>query len=462
MEKEYFHHALLVDKDLCIGCTHCMKVCPTEAIRIRNGLAIISENRCVDCGNCMRACPVSAIRVDQDDFNMIYRYEHRVVIFPAILIGQFLEEYAIEQIYSVLKEMGFTHVYEVEHGVDVLCDNQQQMLGSTLYQLPAISSFCPAIIRLIQVKFPSLVQNILPLKAPLDITARYLKQKLVDEGCSAQQIGIFYVTPCAAKIAAVKCPVGEDRSIIDGVINMNFIYNKVYRSLKQNKPGNNKTEKDELTSKGITWSLTGGETRHIKGRSLAIDGIHNVIEFLEKLENNEIEDIDFLELRACEEGCAGGILTSVNRFLTVENMRNMARETKKREDLGQAVNQEIEKYHALLSEYMKLGAIKPRSMMKLDEDMARAMEKMQLSQKIIKYLPRIDCGACGAPNCEALSEDIAQGLAEVSHCIFIQKAMVLNKNLSLDQSAAITRKVWGNERVDQNINNAKISGNDSK
>jgi hypothetical protein len=50
---------------------------------------------------------------------------------------------------------------------------------------------------------------------------------------TAMTLGIFYVTPCAAKIAAVKSPVGEKRSPITGVINMDFLFSKVYRRIKQ-------------------------------------------------------------------------------------------------------------------------------------------------------------------------------------------------------------------------------------
>lgn len=74
-------------------------------------------------------------------------------------------------------------------------------------------------------------------------------------------------------------------------------------------------------SKGILWSLTDGEKETNSGRALAIDEIHNVIDFLEKIESEEISNIDFLELRACDESCAGGVLTSGNRFLSVERIK---------------------------------------------------------------------------------------------------------------------------------------------
>ncbi len=70
---------------------------------------------------------------------------------------------------------------------------------------------------------------------------------------------------------------------------------------------------------------------HSNGRALAIDGIKNVNEFLENIENEKFDKIDFLELRACDESCAGGILISGNRFLTVERLKNRAAEYRTRE-----------------------------------------------------------------------------------------------------------------------------------
>ena len=58
---DYFH-AIEVGTDKCRGSMNCMRVCPTEAIRIREGKALILEDRCIDCGDCIRVCPERAIR----------------------------------------------------------------------------------------------------------------------------------------------------------------------------------------------------------------------------------------------------------------------------------------------------------------------------------------------------------------------------------------------------------------
>ncbi len=46
--------------------------------------------------------------------------------------------------------------------------------------------------------------------------------------------------------------------------------------------------------------------------------------FLERLESGDVPELDFLELKSCNLGCAGGILLSGDRFLTVERLQKRA------------------------------------------------------------------------------------------------------------------------------------------
>ncbi len=442
-----FHHALKVREDVCFGCTRCMTICPTGAIRISRGKAHVNSDRCVDCGNCMEVCPVNAIVVEQDDFQKIYRYKYRVAVVPAVMIGQFREEITEQQIYSILLELGFTHVYEAEFGSDVLHEISGRY---TTYadRSPVISTFCPAIVRLIQVRFPSLAQHLNLIKPPLDITAAFAKKQLLDRGAGEREIGIFYVTPCAAKIAAIKSPQGEATSIFNGVINMDFLFNLVHKTIVKQK---NKEEplsapsRRNLSGDAVVWSLTMGEAPHMPGRSLAVDGIHNVIEFLEKLENGEIHGVDFLELRSCDEGCAGGILGSGNRFLTAERLRHRGESM---DGISDEIKREIHRQEEYLGRNLKLERIEPRSIMKLDDDFQTAMEKMEQIQDLLEKLPHVDCGTCGSPSCEALAQDIVQGKADLSNCIFYQRRQELLDARNAKANLQRMIKVWGREKLE--------------
>jgi Iron only hydrogenase large subunit, C-terminal domain/Putative Fe-S cluster len=324
---------------------------------------------------------------------------------------------------------------------------------------PMISSYCPAIIRLIQVKYPSLVGNIMKVNPPIDMTAMYYREKLKASGIPEDQIGFFYATPCAAKIAAVKSPVGETQSAVTGVINMNFLYNRILKFLQRKYTESEPPQTDDLlSSRGILWSLTRGEVVHSEGRALAIDGIKNVNDFLENMENEKLDNIDFLELRACDESCAGGILMSGNRFLTVERLKNRALEFRARED---DKDRKLTEGFLNINEYGFLGNIEPRPIGKLDEDISAALKKMERKRRLMCFLPGFDCAGCGAPDCETLSEDIVKGDAQVTHCIFLQQQMIRQNLLSQDQAKRITANIWGEERLEKNCNKSGVEDENS-
>ncbi|MBP5396384.1 MAG: 4Fe-4S binding protein [Bacteroidales bacterium] len=224
--EEGFHHALKFKTDLCIGCSHCTGVCPTGAIHVQDGHPRLESDRCVDCGRCYLACPVNAIYIEQDDFQTIYNYKCPVILMPSTFSAQFPEKISQRAILSAIYHLGFKYIYEVEKSVDILNEVIRQRLADPETERPLISTFCPAIVRLIQVKFPSLLPNLLLIRPPMDLTSLYIRRNLMDQGIPAEDIGIFYVAPCAAKIAAIKSPVGEEKAQNDGVINMNYLITK--------------------------------------------------------------------------------------------------------------------------------------------------------------------------------------------------------------------------------------------
>ncbi|MDD2292995.1 MAG: [Fe-Fe] hydrogenase large subunit C-terminal domain-containing protein [Bacteroidales bacterium] len=431
-----YYRGLEIREDVCVGCSHCMKVCPTEALRVSEGKAAIHPELCIDCGQCYRVCPTRAIRVVDDDFQKIFDYKHRVLLIPNLFFSQFEEKMEPDIIASIIGDMGFTEICPVEQGVDYLIEEMNNYIEKSSDK-PVISSYCPAVVRLIQVKFPSLVDNIMTLLPPLEITAKYILTKYEEEGVSLDEVGIFYLTPCAAKIAAIKDPVGGYASPITGAINMDLLYSKVMLAYKQKNFGSGNIKNDDnITSNAIRWSTTKGEANATRGVSLAIDGIQNVIEFLEKVENGDIEGVDFLELRGCDESCSGGILVRGNRFLVADNLH-------KRASLAPWVNPNIKDYRRICAPYIRFDDVQPRMFMKYGSDIKVAIRKMEDVRNLIKLLPGIDCGCCGAPSCESLAEDIVRGGKEVNNCVFMQVKNEKQGKLKVDEAIDIMEKIWG-------------------
>ncbi len=427
-----FHHSLHVIEEKCKGCTHCMKRCPTKAIRISGGKARIFNDLCIDCGQCMAVCPNDAIEVEQDTFEQLNDYNYRIAIVPTAFFAQFPDTFSHEQICSALYESGFTHLYFAETGIDIL-----DKLGAPEIEhtLPLISNFCPSVQRLIQIRFPLLLENMSRVRPPAQMVALFARKELEDQSDS---IGIFYLTPCAAKIAQIKTEGSEEHSLFQGVINFNTAYNKVRSFLEKHKHQESVGKPNTLSFPSITrkaslWSLVKGQSGTKRGRSLSVDEVHNVIEFLDLLEQEDDINLEFLELDACAEGCPGGILTVRNRFLTSERLRHWSETLPK--ELPPSLIKRINDQSDYLSKNLYLDPPQPKGAMKLDTDIGKALYKMGKVRQILDVLPGIDCGLCGSPTCRALAEDIAQKEASIRQCVVLK----LNDPKELNALA----KIWG-------------------
>jgi len=449
-----------LDIEKCVGCAHCMRVCPTQAIRIREGKAVLREELCIDCGECIRACPHHAYDVKQDNLKEIFDYKYRVAIVPSLFFGQFPEKVTNSQVHEAMRELGFTHVFEIEGGIEFLREKINELISNPAVPKPIISSFCPSIVRLIQLRFPSLLDNVAHLRTPTDLAAMYYTEKLVDEGAKREDIGMFYVTQCPAKKTEVIKPIGDEKSVLSGVININIVYNKVYRKVLRGEL-TEVAEEDRwrndvmVNDRAIRWMLTGGEANTVAGRTLAIDGMSNVIKFLEKVENEDLLGIDFLEIRACDESCAGGVLNSENRFLAVERLKRRAREVKYRlKHDPTAMRKTYTDKKEYLMAHINLEKPFENKAFSLDGDRATAMKKMKRQRELMCFLPGIDCGACGAPTCQALAEDIVNRRGAISDCIFMQKQMEHQNGLSAETSYKIVEKIWGKARLEKDCSKA--------
>lgn len=407
--KTYFHSVTL-DEEKCRGCTNCIKRCPTEAIRVRKSKARIINERCIDCGECIRVCPYHAKKAITDPFDMIYAYKYRIAIPAPTLYGQFKPEYSRNRLLDALKLIGFNDVYEVARAAEYVTSATKKLLLRGDSKKPLISSACPAAVRLIQVRFPNLIGNLVKLESPMEVAAKVAKRKAsATLGIPAEDIGVFFITPCAAKVTSVKAPYESESSFVNGVISIKDIYIRMLSALER--AGEYDTP-PQAGFEGIRWASSGGEGLALgTDRFLAVDGIHNVITILEAIENDKLEDVEFIEALACTGGCLGGPLT-------VENLYVAKTRLKKHMDVAKTGSFAGASQEEFDDDLVWTGSIEHTPVMKLDEDFSKAMKKLEELEKINDELPGLDCGACGAPSCRALAEDIVRGIANETDCIF--------------------------------------------
>ncbi|MEG2200338.1 MAG: RnfABCDGE type electron transport complex subunit B, partial [Anaerovorax sp.] len=57
----------------CLGFGDCALVCDYDAITVENGIAVIDKNRCIGCGVCMKVCPNQLIELVPSDTRVMLR-----------------------------------------------------------------------------------------------------------------------------------------------------------------------------------------------------------------------------------------------------------------------------------------------------------------------------------------------------------------------------------------------------
>lgn len=413
-------HSVILKEGQCIGCTDCIKRCPTEAIRVRNAKAQIIKERCIDCGNCIRICRNGAKKAATDDLEEIQAYGHRIALPAPSFYAQFPKAAGVAWILEGLKQVGFTDYFEVAAAAEVISEATYDYLKKqTIF--PVISSACPAIVRLIQRRFPSLIPHILPILSPMELAARYIKNQYKKQGISPNEVGVFFISPCPAKVTEARYPIGVAQSMIDGVLSMQDLYKKMRDLIGKIPPSQEKAS----TSLGMTWATRRGgmDEKKIPGY-IAVDGMENVIQILEKVEDGTLGHIHFIEAMACTGGCLGGALTIENPFISRNTLKKWIEEDQK-----QADTKEFKKHLQLLEAFKGESvwnekSIEPRPVFSLNANPGKALEMLERIEALYQNLPQIDCGSCGAPTCRCFAEDVIRQEVSIEACIFMLKQRI--------------------------------------
>ncbi len=409
-------HSVRLDKEKCKACTNCLRRCPTEAIRVRGGRAHIIDERCIDCGECIRVCEYHAKYAQTDPLACINRFKYKIALPAPALYGQFKHLVGASQVLEGLLKIGFDEVFEVAEGADIVTRAiRERMRNIDRSKYPIISSACPAIVRLIRVRFPDLIPHIIDVRQPMEVAAMVAKQEFCKRNdVPPEEVGCFFITPCAAKMTAIRNPIGHETSAVDGAISMMEIYGLLSSQMKTIPLDTNISR---ATAYGVGWANSGGEAAAFcPEHSMSVDGIENVIRVLEEIENDKLPDLVFFEGSACTGGCVGGPLTFENNYIARGAIRTLMHGCDITHPDEKVKVSTLNKYNLLSDKH-----ITANSAMKLDDDIVEAMRKIEQMEEIVKRLPGFDCGSCGSPTCRTFAEDIVRGYATELDCIHILK-----------------------------------------
>ncbi|MDR1691823.1 MAG: 4Fe-4S binding protein [Oscillospiraceae bacterium] len=419
-------HCVTLDKEKCKGCTTCIRQCPTEAIRVRRGKATIISERCIDCGRCVLACPHHAKRAVCDPLTLMEQFRYTVALPAPSLYGQFRNLDDIGVVLGGLLEMGFDGVYEVARAAEEMSAHALVKFGIARKGVgydgaepvpavrPLISTACPACVRLICMRFPRLIPHLAPEIAPVELAALAARAEAAKKtGLPPDKIGVFFITPCPAKMTAAHFPLGLSEPVLDGAFSMAELYVKLLPAMKKAAMKDNVFPSVGLA--GVGWAVSSGESAVLRNmKTIAIDEIPNVIAVLEDIEDGKLPEVGFVELNACTQGCVGGCLTVENPYVSKmriqELMKNLPDTLLSRlryDDPGTPPTRDLPL------------AYEPADV--LDGDMSAAMEKRFRMDALLGRLPGLDCASCGAPSCRALAEDVVRGYAQEADCVFLTR-----------------------------------------
>ncbi len=410
-----YEHSVFLDEHKCTGCTTCLRHCPTEAIRVRDGRAVINEARCIDCGECIRVCPHKAKKSRRNKLDAMDAYKWKIALPAPTLYGQFDNLDDVDYVLGGLKRIGFDDVFEVSKAAELVSAYTRFYLNTEGVKKPVISSACPAVMRLIALRYPSLSENVMRMLPPMEIAAKLAREKAQREHpeLKPEEIGVCFISPCPAKVSYVKNGFGDYKSQVDVVVSIKDIYFMLINAMSHTNDADSLSESGMI---GIGWASSGGEASALfNDNYLAADGIENVNRVLDQIENGNIPQLEFVELNACTGGCVGGVMTIQNPFIAKARLQNLRRYLPVSQNFLSSEEQYIPEGYFFdeMPEY--------RGVAQLGDTMAESMRMMADIQSLRGQLPGLDCGSCGAPTCRAFAEDVVRGGAQMSDCVLTMR-----------------------------------------
>lgn len=383
---------------------------------------MINPDRCIDCGECIRVCPNKAKKAIYRKFESITGYKWKIALPAPTLYGQFENLEDIDYVLQGLLDMGFDDVYEVSRAAELVSAYTRRYLKRTDIKKPVISSACPVVVRLISLRFPSLCDKIMPILPPMEIAGMQAREKAREEHpeLKDEDICICFISPCPAKVSYVNNGFAGRKSNVDVVVSISDVYFSLLGVMKKEKTPIPVSRSGMI---GISWAATGGESSAIfNDKYLAADGIDNVIRVLDQIEDGNIPELEFIELNACNGGCVGGTMSMENPYIAKARLQTLRRYLPVSQNWLYNSGNEADTWIPDEYFFKELPTYQPIN--RLSGNMSESFKMMADIEKIVKRLPDIDCGSCGAPSCHAFAEDIVLGEATENDCIFRMREQI--------------------------------------
>jgi Na+-translocating ferredoxin:NAD+ oxidoreductase RNF subunit RnfB len=231
---------------------------------------------------------------------------------------------------------------------------------------------------------------------------------------------------------------GMDRSYFDVAVSIADLFLHLVGAIAELPRGSLPAETESAA--GLNWALSTGLAPLSPAEdTLAVAGLPNVLRILDDIEKGKLRRYAFVECHACPEGCVSGVLTVedpyVARARAVRLMRSLP--------VRSAVDRDRVRREYDQGGFRMPHRVLPRPMRPLHDDVAVAIGRMVERDRLMASLPRLDCGTCGAPACDAFAEDVVRGETSEEACVFLREGRIEAKVREL---ASLVRRQAQGER----------------
>ena len=158
------------------------------------------------------------------------------------------------------------------------------------------------------------------------MAAKLAKKQALAQGIPADDIGIFFISPCPAKVYSLHREEVSNEKYISGVLVQSDIY---FRLVDKMNKIRNPRRLSRCGYSGLEWGNSGGESNSLGlGNYIHCSGNRNVLGLLKEMSDGKLDGTDFVELNICPGGCVGGVLNVENPFIARNRMRQLAEHMK--------------------------------------------------------------------------------------------------------------------------------------
>lgn len=419
--------SLFASVDCCIDCRRCIGACPTRAVRVREGRPMVLDHLCIDCTCCMAACRPHALTMEEEltGIGDIFERERTVLAIPAGFVAGFAHRCGPAAVLQALEGLGFAGVELVTPYADALLEAVLERAGATgpSAGLPLIAPSCPAVVNLIELRFPSLLPQLAPFASPWEALAlAHAGARVVFvAACPSQRTALIRLEAAGA-LTGRHVHAGPEhtdghgdrrwRRDEAGAWHPGFAWEFITPELLAQEvlPRLTGHERDGTKSATETAPQPAPDRDADRGDLLSrgvlrVTGARHVIAVLEQIENGLLRDALVLDPYICDQGCFGSPLLATDPCLS--------RYAWLRADMRPTV------LHGGTPQIPTARAYVPRPGIRLDADMSKAVAKLARLEQVTRSLPGKDCGACGAPDCASLAEDVVMERALRESCPYL-------------------------------------------